>query len=120
LPRHRFTLMRGGYATVVRDPGHTVHGLLWDLALRDVPPLDRYEEVANGLYTKLYSSVVAAGGPRRALIYCGSNAGPGVAPPGYVEAIVDAGRILGLPAPYLAELERFLPERGIGQSRRGG
>jgi hypothetical protein len=120
LMRHRFTLMREGYATVVRDPGHAVHGLLWDLALRDVPALDRYEEVGKGLYTKLYCAVMAAQGPRRALVYCGSNLGPGVALPGYMEAVIGAARDLGLPAAYLAELAVHLPGGPAAAGRRGG
>ena len=37
---------------MVRDPRRTIWGLLWDLALSDVPALDRYEGVAGGLYVK--------------------------------------------------------------------
>jgi gamma-glutamylcyclotransferase (GGCT)/AIG2-like uncharacterized protein YtfP len=120
LMRHRFELMREGYATVVRDPGHAVHGLLWDLALRDVARLDRYEDVDKGLYAKLYSAVMAAQGPRLALVYCGSNTGPGAALPGYMEAVIAAGRTLALPAAYLAELEQHLPDRRAAALRRGG
>ena len=32
LPRHRFIVMREGYASVMRDPRRTVWGVLWELA----------------------------------------------------------------------------------------
>jgi hypothetical protein len=38
---------------VERWPSGTVWGVLWDLALSDVPALDRYEGVASGLYVAL-------------------------------------------------------------------
>ena len=43
LARHRLTVMREGWLTVVRDARSDVHGVLWDLALSDVPALDRFE-----------------------------------------------------------------------------
>lgn len=49
LPRHRFVIMREGWASVVRAPGATVWGVLWELALSDIPALDRYEGVAGVL-----------------------------------------------------------------------
>ena len=52
LPRHRFIMMREGYASVIRDPARTVWGVLWELDSADIPALDRYEGVAGGLYTK--------------------------------------------------------------------
>ncbi|WP_163284889.1 gamma-glutamylcyclotransferase family protein, partial [Enterobacter hormaechei] len=49
LLRHRFIIMKEGYASVLRDPARSVWGVVWDLALGDVPALDRYEGVAGGL-----------------------------------------------------------------------
>lgn len=104
LPRHRPVVMREGYASIARDPRRDVHGLLWELALADVPALDRYEDVAGGLYVKRQISVLTKAGPRRALCYLGSNAGPGTPRPGYLEGVLEAGRAAGLPPAYLAEL----------------
>ena len=105
LIRHRLTLMREGWLTAVRDPRATVHGILWNLSLADVPALDRYEGVSTGLYRKALQAVATETGAKRALVYFGANAGPGAAPPGYIEAIVAAARHWGLP---FAELEAFL------------
>jgi hypothetical protein len=104
LLRHRLATMREGWLTVLRDPRATVHGVLWNLALSDVPALDRYEGVGRGLYRKSLQTVAIATGAKRALIYFGANAGPGVAPADYIEAIIAAARQWGLP---LAPFEAF-------------
>jgi hypothetical protein len=119
LPRHRLVIMREGYASVVRDPRREVRGMLWDLALADVPALDRYEGVAGGLYTKVQQSVLAASGARRALVYVGRDAGPGVPRPGYLEAVAAAARSAGLPDGYVRELERLSPRIGKADPAKG-
>ncbi|ACL56869.1 gamma-glutamylcyclotransferase family protein [Methylobacterium nodulans] len=107
LHRHRFVIMREGYASVVRDPGATVWGLVWDLALADVPSLDRYEGVASGLYLKAQQPVVTDGGVRRALVYLGRSQG-GVPRPGYLQGVIAAAREAGLPEAYLRSLGALL------------
>ncbi|MDE2579373.1 MAG: gamma-glutamylcyclotransferase [Hyphomicrobiales bacterium] len=114
LKRRRFALMADGYATLVRDGAREVHGTLYDLALSDVPALDRYECVARGLYFKEIQPVVCAtGSPRRALVYVGGA--PASAAPkmigGYMQSIVAAARAAAAPPSYIAYLETFLPRR---------
>ena len=109
LRRHRLAIMREGYATVVRDPRREVWGMLWDLALADVPALDRYEGVAGGLYAKVQQSVLWVAGARRALVYVGRNAGPGLPRPGYLEAVLAAAKRTGLPDAYRREIEGLGP-----------
>jgi hypothetical protein len=115
LPRHRFVLMGNGYASVHRDPRTEVHGVLFDLKLSDVPPLDRYEEVTRGLYTKVVQPVIRDGGaPCSALIYFGTDRTTGgTSPTGYMEAIVAAARTAGLPVAHIAALEALTPERSM-------
>lgn len=112
LARHRLVITPEGYASVVRDPRRTVHGLLWDLALADVPALDRYEGTAGRLYAKARQMVLTGEGARRALVYLGRGEG-GRSRPGYLEALLAAAGEAGLPAAYLAEIGRLLP-RGPG------
>ena len=110
LARHRFALMSSGYATVRRDPRAEVHGILYDLALSDVGPLDRYEEVDGGLYVKAIQPVLREdAGSARALVYLGCDETDGPPVPGYMEAVVAAARTAALPAPYIAMLEGFVP-----------
>jgi gamma-glutamylcyclotransferase (GGCT)/AIG2-like uncharacterized protein YtfP len=115
LVRHRFVIMREGYASVVRDPRRSVWGMVWDLALADMPALDRYEGVAGGLYVKVQQSVLTGAGPRRALVYVGRDGGPGRPRTGYMEGVVAAAREAGLPESYLREIEAWLPS-GIKES----
>lgn len=118
LNRHRLVIMREGYASVLRDTRRAVHGLLWDLPLSDVPALDRYEEVAGGLYVKAVQAVSSTRGLRRALIYLGWGGEGGVPQPGYLEGVLAAGREIGLSAAYLREVAalaaagRTSPPRG--------
>lgn len=112
LPAHYVLIMREGYLSVERDPRRTAWGLLWDVALADMPALDRYEAVSEGLYRKQQRSVLTPTGARRALVYVGCNTGPGRARPGYMEAVLAAARCVPLPDAYLRELETLLPRRG--------
>ena len=109
LPRHRFLITSDGYASVVRDPRRTVHGVLWDLALSDMPSLDRYESLHTGLYTKISQPVVTPGGARRALVYVGRSARKGAPKPGYLEGVLAAARDWGLPADYLYDMAHGEP-----------
>jgi hypothetical protein len=105
--RHRLGIMREGWLTVVRDPATQVHGVLWNLALADVPALDRFEGVGERLYVKAVQPVVAPGGPKRALVYLGTNAGPGKPRADYLAAILAAARASELPREGVAALERL-------------
>jgi Gamma-glutamyl cyclotransferase, AIG2-like len=117
LARHRLAVMREGWLTVVRDPRAAVHGVLWDVALADVAALDRYEGLAGGLYAKLTQPVVAEIGPRRAIVYIGANAGPGVARPDYVAEVIAAARSWSLPQEAIDALEGFRPAAGAARRR---
>ena len=108
LARHRFIIMREGYASVVHDPARAVHGVLWDLAPADIPALDRYEGVASGLYAKATVSVTTAGGVRRALIYLGRSTAPGRPRPGYLDAVLAAAHAAQLPPLYIREISRWM------------
>jgi len=120
LARHRFFIMEPGYASVARDPARDVHGFLYDLALSDVPALDRYEELHRGLYRKLTQPVLRAeGGALQALVYVGTSRAEGRAKPGYMEAVIIAAEAGGLPEPYIAFLRGLAFGEG-GSPRVGG
>jgi hypothetical protein len=111
LPRHGIAIMREGWLTATRDPRASVHGVLWDLALADVAALDRFEGLAGGLYVKAMQPVIAAGGPKRALVYFGANAGPGKANPEYLRNVIEAARGWEMPGEGVRSLERLAAER---------
>jgi hypothetical protein len=107
LERHRLAVMREGWLTAVRNPSSAVHGVLWDLALSDIPALDRHESLSKGLYVKLTQSVIAERGPKRAIVYIGANSGPGVPRPTYIAEVLAAARSWPLPGEGVAALERL-------------
>lgn len=114
LVRHRFVLMTNGFASVRRDPGSDVHGVLFDLALSDIRPLDRYEETGSGLYTKAIQPVVRqAGSAVQALIYIGTDANGGsAASPFYMDGVIATAYSVGLPTAYVAMLEQLAGRSG--------
>jgi AIG2-like family len=106
LERHRLAVMREGWLTAVRNASSVVHGVLWDLALSDIAALDRYEGLSQGLYAKLMQAVIAARGPKQAIVYFGVNTGPGVARPAYIAEVLAAARSWPLPREGVEALER--------------
>jgi gamma-glutamylcyclotransferase (GGCT)/AIG2-like uncharacterized protein YtfP len=115
LARHRLLVMAEGYASVAPHPRENVHGVLWDLALRDVRALDQFEDVSRGLYKKLHLPVLREpSGSARALVYVGHWTRSGAPAPDYLEGVVAAARHWALPAAYVAFLE------SLGQSSREG
>jgi gamma-glutamylcyclotransferase (GGCT)/AIG2-like uncharacterized protein YtfP len=113
LARHRFFIMQGGYASVMRDPRREVHGVLWDLALADVRTLDAYEDVHSGLYRKVVQPVLRGqGASARALVYVGGSVAPAPPLPGYMESVIAAARQWDFPENYMRELTAFAPAAG--------
>lgn len=108
LPDHRVIVGAGGYGTLVNDPGHQVHGFLWELTPTDVAALDEFEGVPDGLYRHDARVVLdAEGRPTSAMVYLATDSTAGRAEPSYIATIVAAGRALGFPAPYLEEIDRL-------------
>ncbi len=113
LARHRFYIMEGGYASVMRDPRREVHGVLWDLALADVRTLDAYEDVHSGLYRKVMQPVLRGqGASSRALVYVGGSLAPAPPLPGYMESVLVAARHWDFPENYMRELTSLAPTSG--------
>jgi gamma-glutamylcyclotransferase (GGCT)/AIG2-like uncharacterized protein YtfP len=113
LPRHRFIVTRDGYASVIRDPREEVHGVLWDCALGDIRTLDKFEELASGLYVKISQPVILASGAKRALVYIGRSGEVGKPKPGYMETVIDSAKHWALPDSYVAGLNRFLSKPNL-------
>jgi len=89
-----------------------VQGMLWDLALSDVPVLDRFEDVPR-LYRKVCQPVIAEADIRRALIYIGRAGEVGRPRPGYLDDVIRAAEAAALPAASIAEMRKF------GEARPG-
>ncbi len=106
LARHRILVMAEGFASIAPDPRANVHGVLWDLALRDVRALDQFEDVSRGLYKKVQLPVLREPfGSARALVYVGHWTRLGAPAPEYLAGVIAAARHWALPAAYVAFLE---------------
>ena len=115
LPRHRILVMAEGFASIAADPRENVHGVLWDLALRDVRALDQFEDVSRGLYKKVQMPVLRdPRGSARALVYVGHWTKTGAPAPEYLAGVIAAARHWALPAAYVAFLE------SLGRATREG
>jgi cation transport regulator ChaC len=102
---HRFIITKDGYASVAAARGSLVHGLLWRLTPRDLAALNAYENIESGLYRAATLPVQAGGRVVRALVYVGRSGVPGRPRLGYMQ-LAAAARDAGLPADYVANLER--------------
>jgi cation transport regulator ChaC len=118
LDGHRFIITADGYASVAPHPRACVHGLLWRLTARDRVTLDRWENTAAGLYRAQMLAVIAKGKKRPALVYVARGRQRGVPRPGYMEIVLRAARECGLPADYIASLQRWLPKQQLASGHR--
>ena len=106
LPGHRFVITSRGYASVRKEAGVTVHGLLIAVTGPDEQALDRYEMVAEGWYRRDWLEVVTEFGYSiPALIYIDDIAGEGSPAAGYLERILAGARHHELPPHAIEELE---------------
>ena len=110
----RFFVGREGWGSVRPSPGGIVHGVLWELSLRDLAVLNAYELRDKGLYDLRRMPVLRAGRRVPALVYILRAQIPGRPRPGYIEAIAAAARGWRLPERYIRGVERWSPSGFAG------
>lgn len=105
----RFRINRRGVATVVREDGSDVYGIVWRLSHGDEQRLDNYEGVERGLYHKSTVNVQLRTGRKiSAFLYLANDNEPGgVARSGYLRSIVTAASDHNFPTSYLEELRTW-------------
>jgi gamma-glutamylcyclotransferase (GGCT)/AIG2-like uncharacterized protein YtfP len=108
LADYRVLVMSTGHASVLPHAGDDVHGVLWRIGPADLESLDRYEDVAGGLYDRWMLWVQHRGERRTTLVYVGRSHTPGRAQPEYCELVLSAARDWELPMTYVANLARQL------------
>jgi gamma-glutamylcyclotransferase (GGCT)/AIG2-like uncharacterized protein YtfP len=111
LAGHRLIVTSDGFASVVPEPGGTVHGLVWRLAPRDLAALNAYESLDTGLYRIATLPVRLGTRQVPAMVYLARSHTPGLPRPGYLEPVLAAARELDFPPAYIAALARWLPSR---------
>ena len=114
LRSYKYVIAASGFATVIPWPGSFVHGVLWKVGPKEIAALDRYEDIAGGLYRAVQLPIKFNGRLLRALIYLATGDKSGVTPPGYIENIVSAAREWNLPADYID----YLAKQGPTTTRR--
>jgi gamma-glutamylcyclotransferase (GGCT)/AIG2-like uncharacterized protein YtfP len=119
LAGHCLIVTSDGYASVVPEPGGTVHGLLWRLAPRDIAALNAYESLDTGLYSIGTLPVSVGARTVSAMVYIARSATPGLPRPGYLEPVLAAARELEFPPAYIEALARWLPSGRRNQSAPG-
>jgi hypothetical protein len=118
LADYRFVITSDGYASVAPARAQTVHGVIWRLTPRDRITLDLWEGIGAGQYRAEILPVLERGRRRPALVYVARWRPVGRPKPGYMEVIVKAAREWGMPADYIASLQRWLPKRSLGKGYR--
>lgn len=100
----RFVIGPDGYASVIRQPGGRVHGVLWRLSARDIAAVNAYESVQCGLY--LMRTLTVRNGKRSApaLVYVARRQGKGMPRPGYLDAVIEAALDWNLPPAYVRSI----------------
>lgn len=114
-----FFIGASGYASVRPRAGAVVHGLVWALAPRDLPALDRYEAVGSALYRKTWLSIRFRGSVRPMLIYVVRLQQAGAPRPGYMELVLASADIAGLPSAYVRNLRQWLVAPTAGEPHDG-
>jgi gamma-glutamylcyclotransferase (GGCT)/AIG2-like uncharacterized protein YtfP len=109
LRSYKYVIAASGFATVIPWPGSFVHGVLWKVTPREIAALDRYEDVAGGLYRAVQLPVKYNDRLLRALVYLAISDRTGATPPGYLDKIVTAAKDWNLPADYVDYLAKQSP-----------
>jgi hypothetical protein len=103
----RFVIGPDGFASVGRQPGGRVHGVLWRLSVRDVAAVNAYESIQSGLYLLRTLPVHNGHFSASALVYIARRQGEGIARPGYLDAVIEAALDWSLPPPYIRSVARW-------------
>jgi hypothetical protein len=114
LDGYRFFVGLDGWGSVMPSSGDTVHGVLWQLAPRDVTALNAYELLHKRLYDVRWLPVCRGVTRMSAMIYLLRRRTPGRPKPGYVEMIAASARAWKLPEDYVRSVECWSQSRWTG------
>ncbi len=114
LPGWRFNINPDGLASLAVHQGAQVHGVLWDVSVRDVAAINAYEGIASGLYEARMLPVRHDSRHASALVYIARRQGRGTPRPGHLEIVLEAARDWELPDPYIQSIMRWFPSRWAG------
>ena len=112
----RLILPANSGATIIREPGAVAHGVLWRFLPHHAGLMDRWENVAGGVYRRQWLRVEhSERGIVTALTYVSDRRYPGQGRPSYINsAMLYGAESFGLPEYYAEEIRSWLPRRPIG------
>lgn len=114
----RFIIGAEGYASMVRQPGGIIYGVLWRLTPRDLAAVNAYERVDDGLYLRRIVPVRNGARLVQALAYVLRRGGEGRPRPAYIDLVEAAAREWALPESYIIGLRRWSRSRLSGARAR--
>jgi len=98
---------RGGSADVVEDAPSAVWGVLYEVDGACLGSMDRVEDVPTAYRRERVTVFDDAGQPQEATTYVANPTGEFLPSRSYLEVILRGARAYGLPAEYVAHLERI-------------
>jgi len=98
---------RGGSADVVEDAPSAVWGVLYEVDEACIANMDRVEGVPTAYRREPVTVFDDAGQPQEAITYVANPTGEFLPSRSYLEVILRGARAYGLPAEYIAHLERI-------------
>ncbi len=116
LDNWRLILPANSGATIVREHGAVTYGVLWRFLPHHAGLMDRWENVAGGVYRRQWLRVKPADQDEvTALTYISDRRYPGKGRPSYINsAMLYGASHFGLPDYYSDEIRSWLPRRPIG------
>jgi gamma-glutamylcyclotransferase (GGCT)/AIG2-like uncharacterized protein YtfP len=94
----------GSMATIVEDPGSQVFVALYDVSPYDVPRLDEWESVDQGIYRKIHVRVQTLDGEQLAWAYVLNAYEGGLPSARYLGILAEAAEAAGAPDDYVADI----------------
>lgn len=112
----RLVLPANSGATIVPERGAQTYGVLWRFQPHHAGLMDRWENVAGGVYRRRWLRVQHGDlGEVTALTYISNSRYPGQGRPSYINTAMLYGVAhFGLPEEYAEEIRSWLPRRPIG------
>ena len=108
----RFIITSRGYASVLKQKGSTVHGVLCAITEADERELSRKEEVHDNIYRREWLlAVTEFGYSLPSLVYVDTINFEGVPRDGYLEKILAGARRHDLPSEAIAEMETWAKKK---------
>ena len=100
----------GGISTIISAPGELVHGVVYDVSVKDIEELDILESVPQGLYKRETFKVLGEDGKwHDADLYRVSEPkGPFTPSKSYVALMLNGAKEHGLASEYIKKIEGIL------------